>query len=100
MQQLTLFSGNRSSVVIFSSLFWKPYDARFQDVLDSMKHHQKLLTTELSLYGHQTTHVNLAKETEDLKKELQGIRGVSKKQQDRCEQRCQQSSQSSRASLI
>jgi chromosome segregation ATPase len=54
-----------------------------------MKHHRELLATELGLYGHQTTHVILAKEQEDLKKEFRGLRGVSKKQHDRCEEiRC------------
>jgi uncharacterized phage infection (PIP) family protein YhgE len=66
-------SGNKSRIIIFNSLFWKPYDARFHDVLESMQHHQELLKMELSMYGHQTTHAKLAEECEELKKGLRRI---------------------------
>lgn len=77
---------NRANVVILNSLFWKPFDARFHDILNSMQHHQELLKTELSLYGHQTTHAEIANEHEELKKELLAIRNDTSRHQDRCEE--------------
>lgn len=77
---------NRASFVILNSLFWKPFDARFHDILSSMQHHQELLKTELSLYGHQTTHAEITNKYKELKKELLAIRNDTSRHQDRFEE--------------
>ncbi|PSN59982.1 hypothetical protein BS50DRAFT_681838 [Corynespora cassiicola Philippines] len=75
-------TSQRSKPMILTSLFWKPFDARFQDVLDDMTYHKKLLKAEFSLYQHKTTHEFLTRECVDLKTKLQGLKESSSIQAD------------------
>lgn len=84
-QKSDQFPGDRSKVVIFNSLFWKPYDSRFEDILETMQYHQDLLKMELSLYAHRSTHLKLAQEHEQLKEELQSnIHASAIEEEKRC----------------
>lgn len=40
-------SGDRRTPFIVADLFWKPFDARFQDLLQDFAFHEKLLKDEL-----------------------------------------------------
>lgn len=46
----------KKSPVVFGSILWTPFDARFKDLLDEMRYHQKLVKAELILLQAQAAN--------------------------------------------
>lgn len=47
--QCKLVSGPKRRPFIFASLVWKPFDSRFQDLLEQLSYHRQLLRDEMVL---------------------------------------------------
>lgn len=46
-------TGSRYTAAVVVDLFWKPYDARFRDLLDELKFHRQVLRDYLDLAQYQ-----------------------------------------------
>ena len=51
------FKGAKRTPLIVPGLFWKPFDARFEYILDDLKFHTDLLNSELLLAKLLETHI-------------------------------------------
>jgi hypothetical protein len=52
-------AGQRMPLVVINTLVWKPFDSRFEDLLNDLKFHRELLESELNLWNSQTMHAKM-----------------------------------------